>query len=62
MVVHGRCGCVLLVMVALVVADLAWVVSWYWVVDRVVDLGCAGLLIWAVNRVVEVVVDRLLGF
>ena len=66
MVVHGRCGCVLLVMVALVVADLAWVVSWCWVVDRVVDrvvdLGCAGLLIWAVNRVVEVVVDRLLGF
>ncbi len=62
MVVHGRCGCVLLVMVALVVADLAWVVSWCWVVDRVVDLGCAGLLIWAVNRVVEVVVDWLLGF
>ena len=48
--------------VAFVVADLAWVVSWCWVVDRVVDLGCAGLLIWAVNRVVEVVVDRLFGF
>ena len=32
------------------------------VADRVVDLGCAGLLILAVDRVVEVVVDRLLGF
>ena len=32
------------------------------VADRVVDLGCAGLLIWAVDRVVEVVFDRLLGF
>ena len=34
------------VAVAFVVVDLAWVVSWCWVVDRVV----------------EVVVDRLLGF
>jgi hypothetical protein len=42
--------------VAPVVADLAWVVDW------VVNLGCVGLLIWAVDRVVEVVVDRLLGF
>jgi hypothetical protein len=29
--------------------------------EWVVDLGCAWLLIWAVDRVVEVVVDRL-GF
>jgi hypothetical protein len=33
-----------------------------WAIDRVVDLGCARLLIWAVDRVVEVVVDRLVGF
>jgi hypothetical protein len=34
---------------------------WQWLL-WVVDLGCAGLLIWAVDRVVEVVVDRLLRF
>jgi hypothetical protein len=33
-----------------------------WRREWVVDLGCAGLLIWAIDQVVEVVVDRLLGF
>ena len=32
------------------VADLAWVVSWCWVVDRVVDLRCVGLLrLWLIG-------------
>ncbi len=33
-----------------------------WRREWVVDLGCAGLLIWAIDQVVEVVVDRLSGF
>ena len=35
-----------------------WLLWWWWVVV----LRCAGLLIWAIDRVVEVVVDRLPGF
>ena len=32
------------------VADLAWVVSWCWVVDRVVDLRYVGLLrLWLIG-------------